>query len=259
MLRNTSDLMGYRLQAKDDETAGIEDFYFDDESWTIRYLVVTTGTWVEGASVLISPLSLGTLDSNAKTVEVNLTRNQIENSPPINTRQPVSRQHETAYFDYYGYPYYWTGPYIWGPMVYPSNLPAPSETETLASMIRAAKQKEQAEDPHLRSTQAVTGYYIGANDGEIGHVEDFIIDDESWSIRYIVVDTRNWWPGKKVLVSPQWIEKVSWADSTVYVDLTRGAIKNAPEYDGSSPIDRDYEARLHEHYGRQGYWFDRPA
>jgi hypothetical protein len=125
-------------------------------------------------------------------------------------------------------------------------LPAPSETETLASMVRAAKQKEQAEDQHLRSTQAVTGYYIGANDGKIGHGEDFIVDDEIWSIRYIVVDTRNWWPGQKVLVSPQWIEKVSWADSMVYVGLTRGAIKNAPEYDASSPIDRDYEARLHE-------------
>jgi hypothetical protein len=144
-------------------------------------------------------------------------------------------------------------------MVYPSNLPAPSETETLASMVRAAKQREQAKDQHLRSTQAVTGYHIGANDGEIGHVEDFIIDDESWSIRYIVVDTRNWWPGKRVLLSPQWIEKMSWADSTVYVDLTRGAIKNPPEYDASSPIDRAYEARLHEHYGRQGYWLDRSA
>ena len=144
-------------------------------------------------------------------------------------------------------------------MVYPSNLPAPSETETLASLVRAAKQKEQAEDRHLRSTQEVTGYYIGATDGEIGHVEDFIIDDESWSIRYIVVDTRNWWPGKKVLASPEWIEKVSWADSTVYVELTRAAIKSAPEYDASSPIDRDYEDRLHTHYGRQGYWFDRPV
>ena len=124
-------------------------------------------------------------------------------------------------------------------------------------MVRAAKQKEQAEDPHLRSTQAVTGYYIGANDGEIGYVEDFIIDDESWSIRYMVVHTRNWWPGKKVLVSPEWIHNVSWNESMVKVELTREAIKAAADYDLSRPIDRDYEDRLHTHYGRQGYWFDR--
>jgi hypothetical protein len=254
MLRNTSDLTRYTLRAKDGEAGSIEDFYFDDEAWTIRYIVAETGTWLEGRNVLISPISLGTMDASKRTLEVKLTKTQIENSPPIDTHKPVSRQHETAYFDYYGYPYYWSGPYVWGPMAYPANLPAPTQTQTLAAEIKAAKGREQPEDPHLRSAKLVTGYYIGASDGEIGHVEDFIVDNESWTIRYMVVDTRNWWPGKKVVISPEWIGNVSWTDSTVYVELTRGAIKNAPEYDPSRPIDRDYEARLHQHYGRQGYW-----
>jgi hypothetical protein len=199
------------------------------------------------------------LNSDEKLLEVKLTNAEIENSPPIDTHQPVSRQHETAYFDYYGYPYYWSGPYIWGPMAYPGYLPASTETQTqtVASEIKADKKREQAEDQHLRSTNAVTGYYIGASDGEIGHVEDFIIDDQSWKVRYIVVDTRNWWPGKKVVISPEWIQNVSWSDSTVYVELTRGAIKNGPEYDPSRPIDRDYEGRLYQHYGREGYWMNR--
>jgi hypothetical protein len=72
-------------------------------------------------------------------------------------------------------------------------------------------------DSHLRSTKAVTGYHIEALDGELGHVDGFIVDDESWAIRYMEVATRNWWPGKKVLVSPAWIDRMSWEDSKVYV------------------------------------------
>lgn len=100
------------------------------------------------------------LDSNSKVIEVNLTRSQIEKSPPIDTHKPVSRQHETAYFDYYGYPYYyWSGPYIWGPMAYPSFLPAASETATVAAQIEEAKER-RPEDHHLRSAEEVTGYYM---------------------------------------------------------------------------------------------------
>jgi hypothetical protein len=171
MLRNTTDLMRYSLQAKDGDAGSIEDFYFDDETWTIRYVVAETGTWLEGRSVLISPFSLGELNSNEKIVEVKLIKSQIENSPAIDTHKPVSRQHETAYFDYYGYPYYWSGPYLWGPMAYPADPAAPTETQTLASETKAANKREQVEDQHLRSTNAVTGYYIGPTDGEMGHVE----------------------------------------------------------------------------------------
>lgn len=170
MLRNTTGLMRYSLRAKDGEAGSIEDFYFDDEKWTIRYVVAATGTWLGGRSVIISPISLGGLNSDEKLLEVKLTNAEVENSPPIDTHQPVSRQHETAYFDYYGYPYYWSGPYIWGPMAYPGYLPASTETQTVASEIKADKKREQAEDQHLRSTNAVTGYYIGASDGEIGHL-----------------------------------------------------------------------------------------
>jgi hypothetical protein len=118
--------------------------------------------------------------------------------------------------------------------------------------VAAASDRE--ENVHLRSTQEVTNYYIEANDGDIGHVHDFLVDDENWTIRYVVVDTRNWWPGKKVLVSPEWIRSVSWTDSRVYVDLLRDTIKNGPEYDPSAPLSREYENRLYNHYGRSQYW-----
>ena len=78
----------------------------------------------------------------------------------------------------------------------------------------ARAEREEANDVHLRSANKVTGYRIGATDGDIGHVEDFIIDDETWEIRYMVVDTQNWWPGKKVLVAPQWIGRMLSTGST---------------------------------------------
>jgi hypothetical protein len=115
---------------------------------------------------------------------------------------------------------------------------------------------EKAWDPHLRSTADVSGHHIQARDGEIGHVEDFIIDDKTWAIRYLIIDTENWWPGKHVLVSPQWIERVSWIDSKVFVNLSRETIKQSPEYTELSLLTRDYETVLHRHYDRQGYWVD---
>jgi hypothetical protein len=175
----------------------------------------------------------------------------VERSPKIDTHQPVSRQHEAEYYGYYGYPYYWDGPYMWGSSFYPAGVEV---SAALSREALAEKIGKELTDSHLRSTQAVTGYDIEAADGEIGHVAGFIFDDEAWAIRYIEAATRNWWPGKKVLVSPAWIERVSWIDAKVNVGLTRDAIKTAPEYIESTPITREYENRLHLHYGRPPYW-----
>jgi hypothetical protein len=106
------------------------------------------------------------------------------------------------------------------------------------------------------TTPTTAGHRIQARDGEIGDVEDFVIDDDTWAIRYLIVDTGNWWPGKKVLISTPWIERISWELSTVFINLTREAIKQGPEYTEEALITRDYKTRLHRHYNRQGYWAD---
>jgi hypothetical protein len=251
---NATLLKGFAIQATDGEIGTVEHFYFDDETWAVRYLIVDTGGWLGGRRVLISPISVIHTDWKSKRVDVGLTKKQVEHSPDIDTHQPVSRQHEAAYLGYYGYPYYWGGPYLWGPAFYPAGLAAPSSASTAAAADRI---RRESTDSHLRSSEAVTGYHIEAVDGEIGHVDGFLVDDEAWAIRYLEVATQNWWPGKKVLVSPAWVERVSWADSKVYVGLSRESIRNGPEYTDATAITREYENRLYLHYGRPPYWLDK--
>lgn len=245
MLSKVKTLQGYKLDSLDGKIGGVKEFYFDDQHWTIRYLVADTGDWLPGRQVLISPHALGTASKVERHIAVDLTRKQIEDGPALSSDKPVSRQFEATYYGYYGWPVYWAGPYMWGADPY---------------LVRAgiepykAAPDEKEWDLHLRSTQAVTGYHIEAEDGMIGHVDDFIIDDETWAIRYIVIDTKNWWPGKKVLISPRWIERVSWDESKVFVNLSRAAIKQAPEYSDALMLTREYEAGLHGHYKRPGYW-----
>ena len=252
MLTNAKNLNGFVIRATDGEIGTVEQCYFDDDSWAIRYLIVETGGWLAGRRVLVSPFSVVDADWRVGQLDVALTKKQVEGSPDIDTHRPVSRQHEAAYLGYFGYPTYWGGPYMWGPVLYPSGLPV--IPTTAADKALAERIRTESTDSHLRSTDEVKGYQIEAADGEIGHVAGFVIDDEDWAIRYMEVATRNWWPGKKVLVSPAWIKRVSWTDSTVYVDLFRDAIQRGPEFDESAAITREYEELLYSHYGLPPYW-----
>jgi sporulation protein YlmC with PRC-barrel domain len=247
MLIKAKELKVYKLNSLDGELGKVEEFYFDDKYWTIRYLVAETGGWLTGRQILISPYALIAVNKEAKHINIDLTNKQIENSPSLDSNKPVSQQFEVNYYGYYGYPSYWGGSYMWG--YYPYIMRDGKEWNKTV-------QEKKTWDSHLRGTNEVSGYHIQAKDGEIGHVVDFIIDDETWAIRYLIIDTKNWWPGKKVLVSPRWIEQVSWDESKVFVDLSRESIKQSPEYTEESLLTRDYETKLHQHYNRQGYWFD---
>ncbi len=250
MLIKAKTLTGYTLESLDGKIGRVKEFYFDDRYWTIRYLVADTGNWLTDRQVLISPYALGAASREGARINVDLTTKQIEDSPALNSDKPVSRQFEESYYGYYGWPTYWGGSYMWG--AYPYIMRDRDKRNVSAH-------SEEAWDPHLRSTHDVSGHHVQAPDGEIGHVEDFVIDDETWAIRYLVIDTRNWWPGKQVLVSPQWIERVSWSEAKVFVDLSRESIKQSPEYTEAALLTREYESGLHRHYHHQGYWIDEPA
>jgi hypothetical protein len=258
MLRSAKELQGFKIGATDGAIGTVDALYFDDVSFTVRHLVVDTGGWLPGKRVLISPIAVRSVDGAERRIDLNLTKRQIEASPDISTDPPVSQQVEAEYYRYYGYAPYWTGPYVWGPVPYPGAVMAPTTPGAFERERRWDWTSSETGDRHLRSSkEIVDNYTIRATDGDIGHVDDFLVDDESWSIRYMVVDTRNWWPGKRVLVAPDWIERVEWGDGGVYVDLTREHIKNSPQYDSSHPLEREYETRLHQHYRRPGYWHDR--
>lgn len=254
MLRNVSTLDGSTVNATDGEIGHVEDCYFDDERWAIRYLVVDTGTWLTSRKVLISPYAVVQPFGSNRIIDVSLTREQVKKSPDIDTHKPVSRQNERDYLGYYGYPTYWQGGDLWAMGAYPAMPPLTTPPDYTERHERV-ETEINPEDVHLRSADTVKGYHIQASDDSIGHVEDFIFDDESWALRYLVVDTRNWWPGgKKVLVATRWIDRIDWSEQKVFTSLTRDAVKASPAYEESATIDREYEARLHDAYGREHYW-----
>ena len=270
MLRNTNDLQNFVIRASDGDVGHAKDFYFDDHAWVVRYLVVDTGSWLQSRKVLISPMFISAPDWSARQLPVAMTREQVRNSPDFDTDRPVSRQHEMQYLTYYNYPYYWGGTSLWGGEMYPEML-VPGYGGLMAEGRSAVHESAAAElgqklapsrgdeDPHLRSCNAVAGHHIHAIDGDIGHVQGFLLDDKTWAIRYLVVDTSNWWLGHKVLLSPQWIDTVNWAEKSVAIHLTRRAIQDAPPYDPSRQPERSHEAGLYHHYGREGYWVKRDA
>ena len=250
MLYKSTSLTGYKLNGLDGDIGKVKEFYFDDSYWTVRYLVADTGNWLEGRQVLITPRSMVAVNDEEQSITIDLTKKQIEDSPSLESDKPVSRQFEENYYGYYGLDSYWNDP---------NRMGAEPVDEQDNDLSRESAQYQNTWDPNLRSTGDMRGHNIQASDGEIGYVEDFIIEDKTWVIRYLIINTRNWWPGKKVLISPQWVERVSWTDSNVYVNMLRDSIKNSPEYSEESLITREFEADLYHHFNLKEYWVDDPT
>lgn len=243
MLWKHTNLLGREIEAADGTIGAVDDLLFDDRDWTLRWIVVDTGDWLPGRLVILPPSAFGRPDRADLVLRTQLPRERIEKAPGLSRDEPVSRQMEREIYTYWGWSPYWPAafgaPYAAGAAVPP---PAPAEEEAPRG------------DPGLRSAREVTGYYIHARDGDIGHIEEFLVDDESWAIRYAIVDTANWWPGRMVLIAPRWIGEIDWRAQEARVDLTRNQIETAPEYEPYVPPDRAYEARLHGHYGIPPYW-----
>ncbi|NDY72792.1 PRC-barrel domain containing protein [Desulfobacter hydrogenophilus] len=248
MLRSANELIGYKLSALDQIVGSCKDFLFDDRWWTIRHMLADTGGWLIGQKVLISPMSITKQDWKTRHIYLNITKEQIEKCPSPSEDETVSRAHERKISQYYRIPYYWVDSGLWGGTAYPEEM-----DREISKMIPHSQQEESDEEGenHLRSLKEVTGYYIKANDGNIGHVEEFIMDEKTWALRYVVVDTRNWLPGgKKVLLPLKWAKSVSWANTEFEINLNKADIENGPEFDSKKPITIEYEAQIYDYYGR---------
>jgi hypothetical protein len=251
VLRSVRKLRGYRVHATDVEFGKVDDLLFDDVLWTIRYLVVDTDGWLPGRKVLIPAKALGRPKWEDHVFPVTLTREQIEQSPNISQHEPVSRQHERDLHAHFGLQPYWMAGYPGGAYPTPAIMrdrPAIDEYWESFDVYRPSG------DPYLRSVWEIFDYRIHAEDHDIGHAFDFLVEDEAWVLRYLIVDTGSWLPGRKVLVALSWVKEVSWADSKVYVDVTRDMIEHSPKYDHSQPVNRKEEEVLFDYYGRPRYW-----
>ena len=251
MLRRIKDLEAYRLHATDGDLGHLEEFYFEDRSWRIRYFVVEIGTWLHSKKVLIAPSSISGVDMANRAIETPFTIEQLQQSADVRTHKPVALQHSRDYYLYLGWPYY-VG-------LNASNAARNEAADREFTETPPSESFQKTDDANLRSSKIVGHYHIMAVDGEIGRIEDFIVDDEMWTLRYAVADTRNWRSGKKTLLPTDWILWVSWAESNAYVSLTKQLIATAPEYDSQKPLTREFETKLYNHYKRLPYWEHRKA
>ena len=253
MLLIASALKGYAIEATDGVLGTVSDFLFDDGSWKIRWLVVDTGGWLPGRKVLLHPSALDEVNHLTETVAVRLTRTQVQHSPDITRDEPVSRQMEYDTYHYYGWDPLWGGgAYGMGMIASPLMMP-PQTSEAEREVEQLVQDRLEGDDPQLRSMHAVKGYHIEATDGGIGHVQDFIIDEPSWSLRYLIIDTSNWWFGQHVLISPYAVTDIDWSDSKVRLNVTREQIKSSPAWDPATIVNTQYEQLLHSHYAWPGY------
>lgn len=248
-------LTGYVIEASDGHIGVVDTFLFDDKAWNTRWLVVDTGHWLAGRQVLVHPSAIGRPDHERRHLPVGLTKSQVEASPDILRHQPVTMQMQRRLYEYYG-----SDPYG-GLDFYGAGLTGlglaggfrPSHGEARLLEADAARDASDKGDPHLRSMAAIGSYHIHATDGLIGHVENFLLDDAAWTIRYLIVDTRNWWFGAHVLISPYAVQSIDWGDRQVRLNVSRDQVKASPPWNAADVVERIYERRLHDHYGWRGY------
>ncbi len=252
MLRNASAIKGSAIAASDGGLVGIAgDILFDDTTWVIRWLVVDTGNWLSGRKVLLPPSAFGHFDPERRELSVKLTKQEVFDGPAVNMAQPVSRQMEGDIYDHHGWRPYWSiglykcgfGPLGNGPVGLKSPAPGWVEETHVAAPV-------SDEDPHLRSIEETISYHIHAIDGEIGHLEDFLIEEADWTVRFLIVDTKNWWPARKALIAPHMVRAIDWQDRFVNLDVDRQTVKGSPTYDAAAPVDRAYVQRFHAYYGK---------
>jgi hypothetical protein len=254
MLQRLEGMLGADVAATDGSIGTLHDVLMDDETWTVRYVAVDTGMWL-GRVVLVSPISIERPDWQGRTFPLRLTRAEIEQSPDLLSRPRFTRDEEREFSAYYGYPFYWSGPSLWGWAERPGALTSAPPSGYMPPVANEADPAGvDALTTSIYSGKDVRGYHIHALDGEIGHVDDFIIDEDTWSIRYLQLDTSNWIGGKTVLLGTRWVQRMDPADGKIHVEVVKERIENSPEFDPDQPLDRAFEERLHQHYGMPAYW-----
>jgi len=254
MMQVISPLKGFSIAATDGDIGAVVDFLFDDSTWNVRWLVVECGTWLKGHKVLIHPSAISSIDFEEELFEVKLTKAQVEGSPDPFEDLPVSRQMQARLYDHYGFDPNWGSPSFVaasGAMASPL-MATPYFGFASAEAPTGVEEADVSDDPHLRSFVEIVGYGIHAKDGEIGHLENFMLDTTSWTVRYLIVDTSHWWFGKRVLLATFAATEIDWSDRRIQVSATREQVKTSPIWDPMVAFNEIYAKQLHHHYGWPG-------
>lgn len=250
MFTRVCQIDGFTLCAEDGEIGHVADLCFDDEKWTMRYLVVATGPWLFGRRVLISPNSVTGWDWKKRKVSVGLSMEQVRNSPDIDTDRPISRQQESEYHLYYNFPPYWGGVALWGRYAQPGGEVSDQDIEH----SERTKRETTGGENHLRSAKEVAGYRVMATDGEVGHLDDFLMDPTNWAIRYLAINTGSWLRKHEVIITRKLVDRVVWSQAQMNVNASKALIEGAPDFDEAIGVDRELETRIFEHFTTHPYW-----
>lgn len=263
MIYRWTDLEGVTLRGTDGEIGTVQDLLFDADRWRIRYAVVKTGDWFEGRRILVAPSDLRLEQVVDRNLPVSIARERVAASPVFDMEAGLTPEQVQSLHNYYGWPFYWEGEADNAP-IGPQGFLASIPLIELSASIREQMPMEGLNDigqttqnPRLRSLNSMRGFSIRARDGEFGNVADFLFENEEWRIYYLVVDTGGWFGGRQVIVSPTWTEVVNWDQSQVSMDLKQETIAHSPEYDPNTPLTRDFETNLYDHYGKNRYWDER--
>lgn len=235
MLHSTTELIGYNVVADGGKVGKVYDFLFDDAEWTIRCFVLRTGAWLMKRLVVVARSFIRQPDAANHFIPVSLRKDQIKNSPRLEAYRSVYRYRQVD------------------PYVSPVGLATGTGGVLLVHRRGAAPSDEG--DPHQKSIKEVIAYHVIATDGEVGYVDDFIVDDQGWIIRHLVVmHMQDSLSARKVLISPASVKEIRWKEEKVYIDLSQEKIQDSPDYNPSIPLTREYEELLYDYYGLPGYW-----
>lgn len=248
MMKSLKEISGFAIHATDGDIGSVEDFYFEDGTWKIRYVVVDTGHWLPGREVLLSLVALEPPDWERKKLPVTLTRQKVRESPDVTTELPILRQEEIELHRHYLWEPYWIPGFGGLFEGFPGPIPMPQPPVPAQAAEPGAAEDKNPKDPHLRSADEMLGYDVETSDGAVGHLNDFIFDAADWTIHWLVIDTGVWVAGKKVLIPTSGVKQITLSDQTVYLELTREAILSGPPYDPAQLADTQLEEKLHEHY-----------
>ncbi|GGD02692.1 hypothetical protein GCM10007216_36830 [Thalassobacillus devorans] len=260
MLYFASTLKNYNIQANDGELGKVKDLYFDDKKWTVRYLVADTRKWLPGKKVVVSPSGVKAVDTGEEVVHVENNKEDIRHNATLEEKQDFSYEKEMELSDTFGWKQYWAGEFLWGGYLTPMD---PVEEPARAAEPQTTQEPPINDNVHdrkdkLRSSESIKGEFkhgvVHGENGKIGYIKDLMIDEGTWRIRYLLVDTSEWSTNERVLLSPDWLQSVDWLTNDFYIDLKLETIEDGPNYEKDQTVTKEFEEMIYRKYRKEPYW-----